>query len=96
MENDVEGQSTNGSCSPSYNLCTLLPGYYAIISASDSLRVILAYREAQSLTDLVVVSKRDKKFLLENMRLKSEGRASIELKSANVYENISRTRSGMF
>jgi len=38
----------------------------------------------------VVVSKRDKKFLLNSLRLKSEGRASVELSSGNVYEDVTR------
>lgn len=64
--------------------------YYAILSFSDSLRVLLSLKEAQCLQDLVVVSKRDKKFLLQSLKLKAEGRASIELDSGNVYENVSQ------
>ena len=65
-------------------------GYYAILSFSDSLRVLLSLKEATKLQDLVLVSKRDKQFLLNSLRLKAEGRSSVELGTNNVYEDVSR------
>jgi len=65
-------------------------GYYAIISFSDSLRVLLSLKEATKLQDLVLVSQRDKQFLLNSLRLQAEGRSSVELGTNNVYEDVSR------
>lgn len=68
----------------------IMLGYYAIISMSDSIRVFLALLEADYLQDLVVVSKRDKAFLLDSLKMITSERSALSLQSGNVYENISR------
>jgi hypothetical protein len=68
--------------------------YYTVISVTDSLRVIISLNEADRLQDLVEVSKRDRRFLASTLTLmaKSNGttNVAIDLKTQNVYEDISR------
>ena len=62
--------------------------YFAFVSFGDTARVFLSLYEAKTLQDLVVVSKRDRRFL--SSQLKWDGKTQVVLKSANVYENVSR------
>lgn len=71
--------------------------YYTVISCSDSLRVLISLKEADCLQDLVQVSKRDRRFLRSTLRLLDDNSknnnnvvASIDLKTQNVYEDVSR------
>lgn len=62
--------------------------YFAFVSFGDTVRVFLSLNEAENLQDLIVVSKRDKRFL--SAQLKQDGKTQVVLKTANVYENVSR------
>ena len=68
-----------------YTLAIMLV-YYAVISFGDTARVFFSLYEATKLSDLVLVSKRDRAFL--SSQLKRDGKTQVVLKPENVYENV--------
>jgi hypothetical protein len=67
---------------------SVMLGYFAFESCGDSLRVIIAFNEGTSISDLVVASSGIKSQIRQN--------TTTQLKPTNVYEDLSRNKTVVF
>jgi len=70
---------------------SVMLGYFTLESTLDSLRVLLAFQEANSLSDVVLTSSALSSMVRGNKE-KSQHREMVQLKPNNVYEDLSRDR----
>jgi hypothetical protein len=64
---------------------SVMLAYFAVESCGDSLRVVIAFNEAASISDLVIASSGIKSQIRENK--------TAQLTPSNVYEDISRNKT---
>jgi hypothetical protein len=74
-------------------------GYYCIVSAGDTLRVLLAYWQYGSLSDVFIVSDMDvglKDKHKEDKEEKDQPFETMELQPNNIYEDMGREKTIVF
>lgn len=82
-----------GGLQYNYSLAfSVMLGVFALESTLDSLRVILAFTEANSIADVVLTSITLAASLRDNKLNASTHKALVQLKPHNVYEDISRDK----
>ena len=67
----------------------VLLGIYFFISLRDTFRVLVAYHANKKVDDYVVVSKRQEQIVVQSKQANNKS-SWIELKTKNIYENLSR------